>query len=189
MKFESLPIAGAFNVIREPNDDERGSFARIWSGAGFADQGLTSDVVETSLSHTSTRGTLRGIHYQVAPRAEAKLVTCLTGSIWDVIVDLRPDSPTFRSWHGQVLARDQPASVHIPEGVAHGLLTLTDDVLVLYQISAAYDSASSRGVRWDDPSFAITWPTTPSLISDRDRSFPDYAGGRALASDGEGIGE
>jgi len=174
MKFASLPVAGAFTVIREPHHDPRGSFARIWASAAFGEHGLAPLIAETSISHTSTRGTLRGLHYQVAPHSEAKLVTCLRGAIWDVVLDLRRESPTYRRWHGQRLAGTELGSLYVPEGVAHGLLTLTDDVQVLYQISAVHDASSSRGVRWDDATFAIAWPETPSMMSDRDRSFPDY---------------
>jgi dTDP-4-dehydrorhamnose 3,5-epimerase len=174
MKFVSLPVAGAFQVLPAPHEDDRGSFARVWSSAAFAELGLAPGFAETSLSRTSRRGTLRGIHYQVAPHAEAKLVTCLQGEIWDVILDLRPESSTYRCWHGGHLAAAGAESVYIPEGVAHGLLTLTDDVQVLYQISAIHDPSSARGVRWDDPTFAIDWPANPSILSERDRSFPDY---------------
>src|SRR6478672_10440276 len=125
MKFASLPVAGAFTVIREPHHDPRGSFARIWASAAFGEHGLAPLIAETSISHTSTRGTLRGLHYQVAPHSEAKLVTCLRGAIWDVVLDLRRESPTHRRWHGQRVAGTELGSLYVPEGVAHGLLTLT----------------------------------------------------------------
>jgi dTDP-4-dehydrorhamnose 3,5-epimerase len=174
MRFVSLPLAGAFMVIREAHDDERGSFARIWSSAEVAELGLAAQLAETSLSHTSRRGTLRGLHYQVAPHVEAKLVTCVRGTIWDVIVDLRSDSPTYRQWHGTEIDGAGADSLYVPEGCAHGFVALSDDVLVIYQISDAYDPTCARGVRWNDPSFEIRWPVEPLIMSERDRSFPAY---------------
>jgi dTDP-4-dehydrorhamnose 3,5-epimerase len=174
MKFVHLPLEGAFAVIGEPHEDERGSFARSWSSAEFAERSLASQLAETSLSYTSTRGTLRGLHYQVAPHAEDKLVTCVRGMIWDVIVDLRADSPSFCRWHGIELGGARPDSLYVPEGCAHGFITLSDDVVVLYQISVAHDATSARGVRWNDPAFAIQWPLEPSVINDRDRSYSDF---------------
>ena len=158
----------------EGHEDERGTFSRIWSSDEFAAHGLASRLSECSVSSTPRRGTLRGMHYQVAPHEEAKLVVCVAGSIWDAIVDLRPGSPTYRRWHGVRLEADQSTAIYVPEGVAHGFITLTDDVLVLYQISVPYAPESARGVRWDDPAFAIEWPETPVLIGPRDRSFPDH---------------
>jgi dTDP-4-dehydrorhamnose 3,5-epimerase len=165
-------------VIPEPHQDERGAFARIWSSTEFAAHGLTGHPCECSLSTNPRRGTLRGMHYQVAPDEETKLIVCLRGSVWDVIVDLREDSPTYRSWHGARLGDDHLEGLFVPEGVAHGFLTLSDDVLISYQISAPYAAESARGVRWDDAAFAIEWPEAPTLIGARDRSFPDYDGGR-----------
>ena len=176
MRFEALPLAGAYSVIPEPHDDERGFFARIWSSAEFAERGLAPRLAECSVSHTPHRGTLRGLHYQVAPHEEAKFVTCVRGSIWDVIVDLRTESPTFRQWHGTELDGGQLQAFYVPEGFAHGFLTLSDDVLVLYQISEFHDAASARGVRWDDPAFGIFWPFQPSVVGERDRSYPDFNG-------------
>jgi dTDP-4-dehydrorhamnose 3,5-epimerase len=177
VKFQRLPLDGAFSVVTEAHDDERGSFARIWSSAAFAELGLAPQLAETSLSKTSRRGTLRGLHYQVPPHAEAKLVTCLRGTMWDVIVDLRPDSHSYRQWHGSELDASRRGSVYVPEGCAHGFIALSDDVLVIYQISSAYDPPSTRGVRWNDPAFAIRWPIEPSMISERDRSYPAYEDG------------
>jgi dTDP-4-dehydrorhamnose 3,5-epimerase len=180
MRFVSLPLVGAFTVIREARDDERGSFARIWSSAEFAELGLAAQLAEMSLSYTSRRGTLRGLHYQVAPHAEAKLVTCVRGTIWDVIVDLRSDSPSYRQWHGTELDAVGADSLYIPEGCAHGFIALSDDVLVMYQITDVYDPTCARGVRWNDPAFAIDWPLAPSLMNERDRSFSDYGQGSPM---------
>lgn len=174
VQFRRLPIAGAFEVSGVPNTDERGSFTRVWAATTFAKHGLAPQLAETSVSRTARRGTLRGLHFQVPPHAEAKLVTCLRGSMWDVIVDLRSGSPTYRTWHGEDLAEGRPTSLYVPEGCAHGFIATSDDVVVLYQISAPYDAAHAHGVRWDDPSFSIAWPLVPSLVSERDRSFPDF---------------
>jgi dTDP-4-dehydrorhamnose 3,5-epimerase len=175
MKFEALPLSGAFAVTPEPHDDERGSFARIWAAAEFAAHGLATRLAECSVSHNPRRETLRGLHYQTSPHQEAKLVTCLRGSIQDVIVDLRIDSPTYRRWHAARLDGETLQALYVPEGLAHGFLTLSDDVLVLYQISEPHDAACARGVRWDDPAFGIGWAADPTIISARDRSYSDYA--------------
>lgn len=175
MRFEELPLGGAFVVTPEPQEDERGSFARIWSSAEFAERGLAADLAECGLSLTPRRGTLRGLHYQVPPHEEAKFLMCVRGAIWDVIVDLREDSPTYRRWHGMELSAENILALYVPEGFAHGFLTLSDDVLVLYQISEPYDPECARGVRWDDPAFAIDWPAQPAIIGDRDLWHPDFA--------------
>ena len=151
----------------------RGFFARIWSSAEFAGLGLAAALAECSVSFNPHRGTLRGLHYQVPPHEEAKFITCVRGAIWDVIVDLRVDSPTYRSWHGVTLTADHLEALYVPEGFAHGFLTLSDDVLVLYQISEPYDPSCARGVRWDDPAFAIEWPAIPTIIGTRDQTIPD----------------
>jgi len=181
MRFEPLPLGGAYVVMREPHADERGSFARMWSSTEFAEHGLAATIVECSLSITPRRGTLRGLHYQRPPHQETKYVTCVQGSIWDVIVDLRHDSPTFRRWHGIQLSGEELAAVYVPEGFAHGFLTLSDDVVVLYQMSAPHVADAATGIRWDDPAFAIEWPERPLLIGERDQSFPDHASSGASA--------
>ena len=129
-------------------------------------------MVESSLSHNTRAGTLRGLHYQAPPAEEAKLVTCIRGRMWDVIVDLRRDSATFRTWHAEELDADVGVALYIPEGLAHGFLTLTDDVTVLYQISTAHAPELARGIRWDDPTLAIAWPSVPLVTSARDRDLP-----------------
>ncbi len=172
MDFEQLPLAGAFVVSAEPHHDERGSFARIWASEEMTTRGLASSTAESSLSHTPRRGTLRGLHYQVAPHAECKFVTCVRGAIWDVILDMRSDSPTYRKWHGIILDASDLRSLYIPEGFAHGFLTMSDDVVILYHINEPYDLSCARGVRWDDPMIGIEWPMAPVLVGARDRSFP-----------------
>jgi dTDP-4-dehydrorhamnose 3,5-epimerase len=174
MKLEQLPLDGAFAVAPEPHEDERGFFARIWSSVEFAERGLAADLAECSLSFTPLRGTLRGLHYQIPPHEEAKLLTCVRGAIWDVIVDLREESPTYRKWHGTDLSAENLMLLYVPEGFAHGFITLSDDVLVLYQISEPHHPEYARGVRWNDPAFAIDWPSEPALVGLTDQSFPDY---------------
>lgn len=174
MRFDPLPLDGAYVVTREPHADERGSFARIWSSTVFGEHGLAASIVECSLSVTPWRGTLRGLHYQLPPHEEAKYVTCVQGSIWDVIVDLRNDSPTFRLWHGMKLSGNELAALYVPEGFAHGFLTLSDDVVVLYQMSAPHVAGAARGIRWNDPAFSIEWPEPPLVVGTRDQAFPDH---------------
>jgi len=174
VKFDPLPLDGAYVVTREPHADERGSFARMWSSAEFAEHGLAAIIVECSLSVTPRRGTLRGLHYQLPPHDEAKYVTCVQGSLWDVIVDLRDDSPTYRRWHGMPLSGEELSALYVPEGFAHGFLTLSDDVVVLYQMSAPHVADAATGIRWDDPAFAIDWPEPPLMVGVRDQGFPDY---------------
>lgn len=180
MRFVPLPLQGAHLVALERHDDERGFFARVWSSKEFRDRGLAPELAETSFSYNPGKGTLRGLHYQLAPRAEAKLVTCVRGSIWDVMVDLRETSATYLGWHGQELGGGSLDSIYVPEGIAHGFLTLSDEVLVAYQISERHDPSLARGVRWDDPVFGVRWPAAPVLMSARDQSYP-YLDATALA--------
>ncbi|HXG03314.1 MAG TPA: dTDP-4-dehydrorhamnose 3,5-epimerase [Candidatus Binatia bacterium] len=178
MIFQPLRLKGAFVVEPEPVVDERGFFARTWCRREFEAQGLHADLAQCSVSFNARRGTLRGLHYQAEPHAEVKLVRCTRGAIWDVLVDLRPDSPTFKEHAAVVLDETNRRMVYVPEGVAHGFLTLADATEVFYQISAFHHPASARGVRWDDPAFAIPWPEPVRVISERDRTFPDFDGGR-----------
>jgi dTDP-4-dehydrorhamnose 3,5-epimerase len=174
MELTPLSLDGLVAIGFEEHRDERGSFSRIWDAAEFANHGLKSHLAQSSVSWTPRRGTLRGLHYQVAPHEEAKLVTCVRGSIWDVAVDLRRKSATFCRWHAERLDGGTARSVYVPEGVAHGFLTLSDDVLVVYQISSPHEPGSARGVRWNDPAFMIDWPSPPAIISSRDESFDDF---------------
>lgn len=174
MIFTETPLKGAFVIEIERLADERGFFARTWCTKEFRDHGLSPRLVQCSTSFNNRKGTLRGVHYQVAPYEEAKLVRCTRGSIYDVIIDLRPESGTFTRPFGIFLNSAQHNMLYVPEGFAHGFLTLEDDTEVFYQMSEFYDSSSARGVRWDDPAFGIEWPADVTVISDRDRAYPDF---------------
>jgi dTDP-4-dehydrorhamnose 3,5-epimerase len=174
MTFTSIGLPGAFRIDAARHDDERGFFARTWCTREFETHGLNPRVVQTSVSQNRAKGTLRGMHYQAAPHAEAKLVRCTRGSIYDVIVDLRPESSTFKRHFGAVLTAENYTALYVPEGFAHGFLTLEDDSEVLYHISEFYEPAAARGVRWDDPAFGIAWPGEVAVISERDRTYPDF---------------
>ena len=174
MKFTATEIPGVVVVEIEPLEDERGFFARGFCAEEFAAQGLTSAFVQTNIAFNAARGTLRGLHYQASPAPEPKLVRCTRGAIFDVAVDLRRGSPSYRRWCGYELSAANHRALHIPEGCAHGLLTLEDDTEVCYLMGAAYDPALARGVRWNDPAFAIDWPFAPAVISERDAAFPNF---------------
>lgn len=154
--------------------DERGGFARLHCAAALAEAGFAMTVRQTNLSTNPARHTLRGLHWQDAPAAEAKVVRCIAGSIWDVAVDLRPGSPTFRRWHAEELSADNGRALAIPEGFAHGFLTLSHDAAVLYLMGSPYAAALARGARYDDPAFGIAWPAPPALIGPRDLAFPRF---------------
>ncbi len=174
MTFHETKLPGVFEIHLELNSDGRGFFARSWCQKEFEDQGLNPKVVQCNVSFNARKGTLRGIHYQDAPFQEAKLVRCTKGAIYDVIVDLRPQSPTFKDWIAVVLAADKRNMVYIPEGCGHGFLTLEDETEVFYQMSEFYHAELSRGVRWDDPAFQIAWPGLVEVISERDRTYPNF---------------
>ena len=175
MIFNETKLRGAYIIEVEPLEDERGSFARTFCREEFETHGLNSFVAQCNISQNRKKGTLRGMHYQVAPHAEAKLVTCLAGSIYDVIIDLRPDSITCCQWVAvELSARHRRSLIYIPEGFAHGFQTLEDDTEVFYQMSHAYVPQSARGVRWDDPIFAIPWPDGPRTLSERDKHYPNF---------------
>ncbi len=177
MRFTETDIDGAFLLELEPHEDERGFFARAFDRDAFARRGLATEYVQANIGFSARRGVLRGLHYQLAPHAEAKLVRCTRGAIFDVIVDLRPESPTYRRWHGEELSADNRRAVYLPAGCAHGYLALADSSEVFYQASSAYMPSAERGVRWDDPAFGVRWPIegAPS-VSEKDASWPDYAG-------------
>ncbi|MGZ4757351.1 MAG: dTDP-4-dehydrorhamnose 3,5-epimerase family protein, partial [Acidimicrobiia bacterium] len=166
-----------------PIVDERGAFARVFATDEFAARGVDPGIAQMSLATNSRRGTLRGMHLQLPPHAESKLVRCIRGSAYDVVVDLRPDSATFLAWTGVTLDAQSRVAVSIPEGVAHGYLTVEDDTEMEYLISAAYEPAAAVGVRWNDPTIGVAWPFEPTVIGDRDRAFPDLDRDR-LASEG-----
>ena len=175
MIFTETELSGAFVVEPERLADTRGFFARTWCAEEFEGMGLNPGLAQCSTSFNAARGALRGLHYQAAPHAETKLVRCTMGSIFDVIVDLRADSPTRGKWTAVVLSAENRAMIYIPEGFAHGFQTLADDSEVFYQISAFYAPEASRGIRWDDPDLAIDWPQIEEcVISERDNAFPLY---------------
>jgi len=177
MRFTPTSIPGVVVVDIEPHADERGAFARLHCPEEFAAAGHPFAPAQTSLSRNPTAGTLRGLHYQLAPHAETKLVRCVRGRVFDVAVDLRPGSPAHRRWTAAELCADSGRALLIPEGVAHGFLTLEPDSDVLYQISPVHQPGREAGVRWDDPAFGVTWPGRPVLISPRDAGYPDYVAG------------
>jgi dTDP-4-dehydrorhamnose 3,5-epimerase len=172
--FTPLPLAGAWLVEQEPRTDVRGFFARTWCAREYEAHGLETRIAQTSVSYSARRGTLRGMHYQVAPDEEVKLVHCLRGAIYDVIIDLRPDSPTYCRHLAIELTERNRLTLYVPRGFAHGFQTLVDDTEVFYQMSAFYAPEQSRGVRWNDPAFSIEWPIAPPFLLERDDRFPDF---------------
>jgi dTDP-4-dehydrorhamnose 3,5-epimerase len=172
MIFKETELRGAYIIEPELIWDERGFFARTWSKEDFVSHGLNSTLVQCNSSFNKQRGTLRGMHYQIPPHEEAKLVRCSAGAIYDVIVDLRVDSLTWLKWIGVELTASNHLMLYIPEGFAHGFQTLEDDTEVFYQVSEYYHPESARGVRWDDPALSINWPLSIGVISERDRSHP-----------------
>lgn len=174
MIFHETKLPGVFEIHVEPQADERGFFARSWCQREFADHGLNPKMAQCNVSVTSRKGTLRGVHFQAVPYAETKLVRCTRGAIYDVVLDLRPHSPSFRDWIAVVLTAENYNMVYVPEGCAHGFQTLQDDIEVFYQMSEFYNPEAARGVRWDDPAFRIAWPEKVEVISERDRTYPDF---------------
>jgi dTDP-4-dehydrorhamnose 3,5-epimerase len=174
LNFIPTQIDGAFLIEPERLADERGFFARTWCEREFQEHGLQPRLVQCSISFSPKRGTLRGMHYQAAPNAEVKLVRCTRGVIYDVIVDLRPDSPTRLAWAAFELSAENRSALYIPEGLAHGFLTLADDCEVFYQMSDFFHSEAARGVRWSDPAFGIKWPGQVTTISERDANYPSW---------------
>jgi dTDP-4-dehydrorhamnose 3,5-epimerase len=174
MKFYETKLPGVFEISIEPMSDERGFFARSWCQKEFEAHGLNRSLSQCNISVNKRKGTLRGVHYQAEPYPETKLVRCTRGAIYDVIVDLRPASQTFKQWVAIVLTADKRNMAYVPEGCAHGFLTLEDEAEVFYQMSGFYDAASARGVRWNDPAFQIEWPAKVEVISERDGSYPNF---------------
>ena len=174
MKFTPAGLDGVVVVDIEPVADERGFFARTYCAAEFERAGLAPGFAQSSVSFNARRGTLRGMHYQSAPHEEVKLVRCSRGALFDVVVDLRPDSSTFCRWFGVELSADNGRALYVPRGFAHGFVTLEDGTEASYQISVPYRPESARGVRWNDPRFGIVWPIPPIVVADRDRGFPDF---------------
>jgi dTDP-4-dehydrorhamnose 3,5-epimerase len=174
MEFAETKLKGAFVIAPDRREDSRGFFARAFCRTEFEQHGLNATVVQCNLSFSERRGTVRGLHYQVAPRAECKLVRCVRGSIFDVIVDLRPSSPARLQWVAVNLSADNRSALFVPEGFAHGFQTLEDRSEVLYQVSEFYSPEHERGLRWNDPAFAINWPIAATIISERDQNHPDF---------------
>lgn len=174
MKFHNTSIGGAFEIDVEPICDQRGFFARSWCQEEFGAVGLNSRLVQCNVSYSKKKGTLRGMHFQHPPYEEVKLVRCVRGAIYDVVLDLRRSSPTFKKWVAAVLNADKHNMIYVPEGCAHGFLTLEDDTEVFYQMSEFYDEKAASGVRWNDPAFQIVWPSAIEVISERDRNYPDF---------------
>ncbi len=175
MRFTKTALPGVMIIELEAHEDERGDFTRTFCDLEFAGAGLPFRPQQINLSRTRSAFTLRGMHYQAAPHAEAKVVHCIRGRIFDVAVDLRPNSPAFRQWTGLELSPTLGRMLHIPEGCAHGFLTLEDDSEVVYLMGRSYASEAQSGVRWDDPVFGIRWPAAPRLMSPRDAAFPDFS--------------
>jgi len=174
VKFTPAGIEGAFEIDLEKRADERGFFARAWCEREFAQHGLSTRIAQVNVGVSTSAGTLRGMHYQFAPNAEVKLARCGRGAVYDVAVDLRPTSPTFCRWHGCELSAQNGRMLYVPEGCAHGYLTLTDDAELMYFTSVPYAPDSARGVRHDDPAFSITWPRLVTTISSQDAAWPDF---------------
>ena len=174
--FIETPIPGVKVIQSEKAKDTRGFFTRLYCQKTFAAQKINFTPQQNSLSYNARAGTLRGMHFQLEPAAEQKLVICLHGKIYDVVIDLRKDSPAYKKWFCAELSAENGLGLFIPKGLAHGFLTLEDDTDVLYQIEGFYDPAAASGLRWNDPAFGITWPRQPAVISDRDKGWPDYVG-------------
>jgi dTDP-4-dehydrorhamnose 3,5-epimerase len=174
MNFHPTPLSGAYLIELERRGDDRGFFARLFCEKEFAAAGLESRFVQANNALSQTKGTLRGMHYQLGTAAEVKVVRCIRGALWDAIVDLRPDSPTFGNWFGTELNEDNRLMMYVPRGFAHGLVTLRDNTEALYLVSNFYAPQQERGVRWDDPRFGIAWPVAPSEISPKDAALRDF---------------
>ena len=175
MHFKQLALDGAWLITPEPHHDERGTFMRTFCVDEFSAHGLEQSFPQHSLSASPKRGTLRGLHFQHPPHDEVKVVRCVSGSIFDVIVDLRLGSPTFRRWLGFELTAGNGHQIYVPRGFAHGHMTLTDHASVHYLISQAHAARAAAGVRWDDPSLGVAWPLAPTVMSERDRSWPSLS--------------
>lgn len=175
MKFTEASLAGAYVIDPEPFQDHRGAFMRVFCADEFARHGLATHMVQSNLSITARKGVIRGMHYQVDGSEEDKLVSCMQGAILDVIIDTRGDSPTFGRHFKIELTAENRRMLYVPRGCAHGFLTLAGDTRVFYQVSNAYDGARERGIRWNDPFFAIDWPIDNPVTSEKDAGYPDFA--------------
>lgn len=175
MKFTETELPGAYVIDLEKRGDSRGFFARAFCVREFTEHGLLSSIVNINNSLSATKGTLRGMHYQLAPKAETKIVRCIRGSLCDIILDLRPTSPTFGRHTKVELTAENRRMLYVPKGFAHGFITLEDDTEVMYLVDEYYAPEQERGVRWNDPHFGLEWPAQPTILSDKDRAYPDYA--------------
>jgi dTDP-4-dehydrorhamnose 3,5-epimerase len=173
MRFLATALAGVYVLEQERHEDARGYFARTWCARELLAQGLDASLSQSSVSFNRTKGTLRGLHYQAPPFSEVKLVRCTRGALFDVAVDVRPDSPGFRKWVGVELSADNGRGLYIPKGFAHGFYTLLDSTEVEYFISTEYRPEAARGLRYDDPFFQVVWPGPVAVIAERDRDYPD----------------
>lgn len=174
MNFEETPLAGAYLIDLQKIGDERGFFARAFCEREFGEHGLATHFVQMNNSLAGKRGTLRGLHYQLAPSAETKVVRCIQGALWDVIIDLRPDSPTFCRHFGADLTAENRRMMYVPKGFAHAFITLADDTEAFYFVDEVYAPELERGIRWNDPKFGIEWPLEPTVISEKDQGHPDF---------------
>ena len=172
MRFTPTPLPGAMLAHLTRIGDERGFFARLFCRGEYAGAGIPLQVAQINTSRSGARGTLRGLHYQLPPWAEIKVVRCIAGALWDVVVDLRPDSPTFRRWFGAELSAENRTMMIVPRGCAHGFVTLAEETEALYLVSAAYAPGAERGLRWDDPAIGIRWPIPPAGLSAKDEGWP-----------------
>jgi dTDP-4-dehydrorhamnose 3,5-epimerase len=173
VRFRPTPLPGAVVVEPDRHDDDRGYFARTYCDSEFAAAGLPTLWPQQNVSHNTRAGTLRGMHYNAAPHRENKLVRCARGAIWDAIVDLRPDSPTHLKWFGVELSAEANNALFVPEGFAHGFITLRDETTVFYLMGKTYQPSVGRGFRWNDPRIGIVWPLAPAVMAERDRTYPD----------------
>jgi dTDP-4-dehydrorhamnose 3,5-epimerase len=180
MRFLPTRLAGAYLIEPELHEDERGFFARTYCQREFAAHNLAHELVQCSCSYNARAGTLRGMHYQLPPFAEVKLIRCTAGAIFDVLVDIRPGSANYGQWVGETLTADNRKLLYIPEGCAHGFISLVDNTEVSYQMNNFYKPDLARGFRWNDPYFAIQWPSEPVVIAPRDRSYPDFTPAAAV---------
>lgn len=174
MKFTPLKIDGAYVIDLEPRGDDRGFFARVFCHKEFAEHGLATQFIEINTSFTKHKHTLRGMHYQLGQSSEVKVVKCISGRLLDVIVDVRPNSPTFKQWTSAELSAENRSMMYIPAGCAHGFMALTDDVEMTYFVTKSYDPVRERNLRWNDPEFGIEWPHQPVMISDKDAAARDF---------------
>lgn len=174
MRFHHTDLAGAYLIQSDKHADERGFFARVFCERELSAAGLETRFTQINNAMSAQKGTLRGLHYQLPPAAEVKIVRCVHGAFWDIMVDMRPNSPTYQKWFGAELNADNRLLMYVPRGVAHGILSLTSDAEVIYLASESYAPDRERGVRWNDPAISIEWPTQPIVVSSKDSNWPDF---------------